>query len=132
MTVQTAPDPTARPAEPPPDAQLRPAQTRVPLFALLFIGLFGLLLASFPARNPDFWQHLASGRDLVRGLAVGPTWLYDLVAYAVYSAGGGATLVAVKAIICGTVAVLLLLLARADRGWRVALCATGLAVLAMG
>ena len=58
--------------------------------AVLFIAVFAFLLASFPARNPDVWGHLAAGRDLANGHISAATatwapgarlssgWLYNL------------------------------------------------------
>src|SRR5262245_27528984 len=70
---------------------------RVSVWTAVFVGLFCLLLASFPARNIDVWKHLADGRNLVRGVGdFSPTWLYDLAAYALYSVAGGSALAAVK------------------------------------
>src|SRR4029078_6790343 len=101
-------------------------------FALFFIGLFGILLSSFPARNSDLWKHLAGGRNLIHGIGISSTWLYDLGTYAVFSLIGGLGLVAVKSLMCGVIAVLLFQISRPSHGWRIALAATGLAVLAMG
>src|SRR5687768_14547416 len=85
-----------------------PARAPVLAVSLLFVGLFGVLLASFPARNVDVWKHLANGRALVHFSGeVGPTWLYDLLAYTTFSLGGGTGLAAVKALLCGAVAVLM-------------------------
>lgn len=104
---------------------------RVPLAAFVFVGAFGVLLSSYPARNLDVWGHLSRGRDLFRaGEGFSPTWLYDLGTHLVYSALGGGGLAAVKALLCGGVAVLLLRLG-AVSGWRVSLAVTALAVLAM-
>ncbi len=104
---------------------------RVPLVAFAFVGLFGVLLTSYPARNLDVWSHLADGRDLFRaGGGFKPTWLYDLGTHLVYSVLGGGGLAAVKALLCGGVAVLLLRLG-AVSGWRAAVAVIGLAVLAM-
>src|SRR4029450_3209819 len=55
---------------------------------ILFIVLFGVLLASFPARNADVWKHLADGRDLIHRATFSPTWLYDLGPYARLSGDG--------------------------------------------
>src|SRR5260221_14796833 len=70
----------------------------------VFIVLFGFLLASSPARNPDLWGYLAAGRDLSQGraplspeLAAAPGWLFDLACYAIHAVGGGAGLVLAKA-----------------------------------
>jgi tetratricopeptide (TPR) repeat protein len=95
------------------------------------VGVFGVLLASFPARNLDLWKQLASGRDLLRAGAFGPTWLYDLATYATLSVTGASGLVAVKAVLFGVIAVLMFRLSFVS-GWRAPLAATGLAVLAMG
>lgn len=103
---------------------------RVPILAALFVGLFGVLLASSPARDLAVWKHIAGGRNLFQD-GFSPTWLYDLGSYAVYAVAGGGGLVAVKAVLCGLVGVLLLRLSSAS-GWRLALAMTGLAVLAMG
>lgn len=103
----------------------------VPILPTLFLGLFGVLLASIPARNFELWTHLVSGRNLFRGGGFASTWLYDLLTYAVASIAGGSGLVACKAILCGLVAVLLFRVS-AVSGWRVAFATTGLSVLAMG
>ena len=62
----------------------------LPLLAVLFVGLFGVLLASFPERNSDIWKHLVAGREIVsRPGEIGPAWIFDLTTYAVYSTFGG-------------------------------------------
>jgi len=98
----------------------------------LFVGLFGALLASFPARNVDVWRHFAGGRDLIHRGQFQSTWLYDLFTFGVFSVAGTTTLAALKTVLCAAIALLTLRLARIDRGWQIALAATGLAVLAMG
>jgi tetratricopeptide (TPR) repeat protein len=98
----------------------------------IFVTLFAVLLASFPARNLDVWRHFAGGRDLVHHALFGSTWLYDAITYGIFSIIGGTALAATKVALCGLIALLLLRLARVDRGWQIALAATGLAVLAMG
>ena len=101
----SSPTPSARGEEAPP----------LPILAVLFVALFGVLLASFPARNSDIWRHLADGREFVsRPSQFGPTWLFDLTTYAVVSAFGGAALVAVKALLCGAIAILVLQMSRAE------------------
>lgn len=101
--------------------------------AVFFVGLFGFLLASFPGRNNDLWEHLAKGRDLLsQPSAIGATWLFDLAAYAVYSSFGGATLALVKAILCGAIAGIIFKMSRMHGGWRLPLASSGLAALAMG
>jgi hypothetical protein len=108
------------------------ARPRALVPVVLFIALFGVILASFPARNVDVWRHFADGRDSIRRATFTSTWLYDLVTYGVFTVAGGTALAALKAATCGVIALLLLRLARLDRGWQIALAATGLAVLAMG
>lgn len=109
----------------------QPANCRVPVAIQLLIGLFGLLLASFPARNLDLWRHLADGRDLLfSGGGFNPTWLYDIASYFVFSLSGGVGLAAAKALIFGCVAVVILRLGTV-RSWRISMAVTGLAVLAM-
>jgi hypothetical protein len=109
------------------------------------VAVFGLLLASFPARNPELLAHLAAGRALVRGAleGVSPTWLYDVVSYGLFQALGGAGLVAVKACLVAGLAFVLLRLSRTppgsplslpegEGGWLIPVACTMLAVLAVG
>src|SRR5262249_45642078 len=68
---------------------------------VLLTGTFAFLLASFPARNSDLYQHLATGKllaggedpsgatDLLPALQGRRTWLYDLVCYGLHEAVGG-------------------------------------------
>lgn len=123
----------------------RPApRWQTPLLAL-FIATFAFLLGSFPARNSDLWWHLAAGRDVAQGQIPfdrsvlpsadpdpGPTWLYDLVSYGVYSVAGGAGLVFAKALLVVGVGVVLLRLSRTGAGWWLPVTCTVLALLAMG
>jgi hypothetical protein len=108
--------------------------------AVSFVALFAGLLASFPARNGDLWLHLAAGRRLAQGgpsLAVVPgaaashTWLYDLLCYGLHSVLGDPGLVAAKAAGVVALALVLLRLSRAGRGWSVVAACTALALLAM-
>jgi tetratricopeptide (TPR) repeat protein len=111
--------------------------------AVLFTVAFAFLLASFPARNPDLWGHLAAGRDLAHGrlaaantywtaeAKTGSGWLYNLAAYALYSAVGGAGLVLVKAAVVVVTTLILLRLSRTRPGWLLPAFGTGLAVLAL-
>jgi tetratricopeptide (TPR) repeat protein len=109
------------------------ARTGPGVAAGLFVAAFGLLLASFPARNPDLWAHLAAGRALVRGSAerFGPTWLYDVVSYGLVQLAGGTGLVAVKAGVVAALAVVLLRLSRTLGGWAIPTACTALALLAV-
>jgi hypothetical protein len=118
------------------------------LLVLLVLGL-GFLLASFPARSSDLWQHLAAGRlvaegrnpiglaQILPGSEVGQAWLYNLVCYALYSALGGAGLVLAKALVVVALAAVLLRLSRvgggpsSSSGWAVPAVCTALALLAM-
>jgi len=88
-------------------------RTRADSFLVAATIAFAFLAASFPATNSDLWLHLASGRHVASGewtigrdpfsaLTLGRywvhhSWLFDLVAYRVFEAAGGATLVAIKA-----------------------------------
>src|SRR5437016_5026414 len=73
------------------------AGRRLKLLPVLFVTVFALLLASFPARNSDLWKHLAAGRELVGApqeliTAVQhpadhldkTSWLYDVACYSLY------------------------------------------------
>src|SRR4051812_25725348 len=113
----------APPTTPPPS----PPRRLDALLAVLVVA-FACLAASFPARNSDFWRHLAAGRLLAHGeytFGVDPfayttagvywanhAWLFDLALYLGFLALGGAGLVALKA--CG-VAVLAGLMLRQSR-----------------
>jgi len=93
--------------------------------------LFAFLLASFPARNLDFWVHLADGRDLVRGLVrPRPGFLFDLIAWAGTLSFGGSLMVLFKALVVVATARNILRLCGNQAPWIAAL-GTGLAVLAM-
>jgi hypothetical protein len=100
----------------------------------LFVAVFGLLLASFPARYSELWAHLASGRALVHGALerVSPTWLYDVVVWGLLQTVGGVGLVAVKAGVVAGLAVVLLRLSRIEGGWLLPVACTVLAMLAVG
>jgi len=100
----------------------------------LFVALFGLLLASFPARNPELWASLAGGRELLRGsfAHLSPTWLYEVVSYGLFQSVGGGGLVAVKAGLVALLAVVLMRVSRTSEGWFLAAAATVLAVLTVG
>jgi hypothetical protein len=117
----------------------------IALAAALVVLAF--LLASFPARNSDLWQHLAAGRLLASGayhFGVDPfasttegvywanhAWLFDLSAYLLYQAAGGAGLVVVKALLVLALAWLMLRIRREGAAWVPPAC-TALALLALG
>ncbi len=109
-----------------------------------FLAAFAFLLASFPARHAEVWRHLAAGRLFVHGeISAGAqlsrgssasrpaTPLYDLASYLLFSVGGGAALVFVKALLVGAMAVILFKCSRGAEAWWPALLATLLALLAM-
>jgi hypothetical protein len=108
------------------------------------VFVFAFLLASFPARNPDIWAHLAAGRDLAHGrnptvspggatdAHLEPGWLFDLACYGTFAVAGPTGLVAVKAAMVGGLALVLLGLSRNQPGWLIPAFCTGLAVLAIG
>lgn len=121
------------PGPPPSSPPATPPAARWPDAALAALVLaFAFLAASFPARNSDLWQHLASGRLLAQGEYVfgsdpfayttedvywaNHAWLFDLALYAGHQALGGAGLVALKALAVAVLAGLMLRLAR-PRPW---------------
>ncbi len=111
-----------------------PAAGPAAVMPMLFVATLGLLLASFPARNADVWEHLASGRVHVHGAAarISPTWLYDVIVYGLFLAFGGAGLVAAKAAVVAALAVVLVRLSRAAAGgWLIPVACTVLALLAV-
>jgi tetratricopeptide (TPR) repeat protein len=109
------------------------------------VVLFGVLIASFPARNTDIWYHLTRGKLLLHGEAlialppelaavsseVDQGWLFDVVCYSLYAAFVGAGLAAFKAILIGVLALLLLWLCQRGAGIWLAASSTILALLAM-
>ncbi len=117
-----------------PAADGPPHLSRIPRRVVLFVAVLGFLLAAFPARNADLWGHLASGRDLLAGVrpdGVSPTWLYDVVSYALFAGLGGAALVVAKALLVAGTAALLLRRCWARQGWGIPVFATVLALLAV-
>ena len=76
---------------------------------------FAFLVVSFPAQNTDVWRHLATGRALVTGeyrFGIDPfsyttpgatwvnhAWLFDVAAFGLYQACGGAGLAVAKALL---------------------------------
>ncbi len=119
------------PTQTPPPGPRLPQASRLAWPAYLFA--LGLLLASYPARNPDIWGHLAAGRDAwsAHVLADTVTPLFDLLAYAGDAAGGGALLVFVKAAAVGLLGVGLFVAARGPSGRLLPAAVVGLALLAV-
>jgi tetratricopeptide (TPR) repeat protein len=100
-----------QPLEQPPLRETTPERLAVEIGRLdaVLAGLvliLGFFLASFAVRNPDFWQHLSSGRLYAHGnfnfgvdpfsytnadsYYVNSSWLYDLVLYGLATITGGA------------------------------------------
>ncbi len=99
---------------------------------MLFIALFAFLLASFPARNLELWEHLSDGRAIFAGTGLGKNWLFDLMAFLIDSICGGAVLVGVKAALVAIAAVVILRASQISREWRIPLAITTCAILATG
>ena len=115
--------------------------------------LLAFLLASFVARNTDFWLHLATGRAVVEGKApfgvdpfayttadtfwVNHNWLYDVLLYSLTMLArgpdsfGGIAIVVLKALAFTALAALLLAIRRPQLSRYVPACCVGLAMLAM-
>ena len=122
---------TAENSSPPPAdtpataAPTPPADAKPPAWPTWFSGLdamlglmavvFAFMLASFVARNTDFWRHIAAGKLVVTGAYpfggdpftytaagrawVNPNWLGEVLLYALYSADTtGAVVVVAKAV----------------------------------
>src|SRR5262249_11881104 len=107
-------------------------------FLLAAVTCLGFLLASFPARNPDIWMHLANGRQLAQSgitaatTADHPSWLFDLASYGLYVAFGEEGLIIFKALLVAVLVVVLLWLSATGQGWWVPIGCTALALLAVG
>src|SRR6516165_3428002 len=115
--------------------------------------LLAFLLASFVARNSDYWLHLAAGRFLVDGqysFGVDPfayttehsywvnhSWLFDLVLYGVTmltsgpTGAGGIVAVVLKALAMAGLAALLLAIRRPGQSYFASAVCVGLAMLVM-
>jgi hypothetical protein len=113
----------------------------------LLVLTVAFLTASFPARNSDFWFHLATGRLLAqRQFSFGTdpfcyttqhiywachAWLFDLVLYGLRSWIGDAGLVALKALVVAALAGLLLRIRRPGSSTALPAVCTTLAILAI-
>jgi hypothetical protein len=143
-TVTTlAPERVALPERTVPPAQ--PDLSRVDLLLASFVVLLAFLVASTPARNSDFWLHLATGRAVADGSYrfqgdpfgqdattwIAHSWLYDLLTFALFSSVGGTVLVLLKAGLVALLAELLLRLGKRERGLVWPALAVTLSVLAM-
>jgi hypothetical protein len=152
-----APAPAETPAPPKPaKARMSPEDhakivDRLDTVLVALVLLFAFLAASFPVRNSDFWQHLATGRLIARGEYevgrdpftftaegvrwVNHSWLYDLVLYLIHGVGerGGAALIVLKGLAVAALAGVLLVLSRnPGQRWLIAGACTAVAMLAMG
>jgi len=124
---------------------------RLDTVLVALVLLFAFLAASFPVRNSDFWQHLATGRLIAHGEYevgkdpftftaegvrwVNHSWLYDLVVYLIHGVGewGGAVLIVLKGLAVAALAGVLLVLSRnPGQRWLIAGACTAVAMLAMG
>jgi tetratricopeptide (TPR) repeat protein len=139
----------AAPSQATPASAKRSPRPHRLLDALLVVVvlLLAFLVASFVARNSDLWQHLASGRLLLRGeyrFGVDPfasaaegaywanhSWLLDGLIYLLYQAAGGAGLVIAKALLFTALAGLMLAIHRSGGGWAVPAACTAVGVVAM-
>ena len=101
-------------------------------FAIAFAGLLAFLLAAFPARSPEIWVHLVSGRTLFAHGNFADSWLMDGLLFASYRFFGPSGLVGLKAVLVSvSVGALAWRVSRGTPGWGVLLAFT-LSVLALG
>jgi hypothetical protein len=120
---------------------------------VIVLVLFAFLLASFPARNSDYWLHLATGRFFAEGnysFGIDPfsytthdsywvnhSWLYDWLLYRLTMLGGGAeaaggtVAVLLKALAMAGLAGILLLIRRPGQSLFISVLCVGLGMLAM-
>jgi hypothetical protein len=145
-TTIPLPSPAPRPKAPDTARTIRTvAQLNAILIGLLLLLAF--VLAFFAARNTDIWMHLGAGKRLLEGqyhfgndpfahttrdtVWVNHAWLFDLLAYVLYTAFGGASLVLVKALLLAVLAAVVLFMSRREGGLWLAVVCTALAVLAI-
>lgn len=95
--------------------------TGKPWWAILFVACFAALLACFPARSPELYVHLVSGRSLFNQGLFSPTWILDGMLYLQTAAFGMPAMVVAKA--------LLLALACGALAWRAGRRSTGWALI---
>jgi len=152
--VQDGPAPKPR-REPLTAEQLLAHARRLDGLLALVVVVLTFFLASFLARNGDYWLHLATGKQIASGRYtfgadpfaytsegtpwINSTWLADWAVYQLSGspadgklpAGHGAVVVAVKAVLLALLAVTMLLIRRPGASlWIPAVC-VGLAVTAM-
>ena len=120
------------PIHPQPGAKKVSASFPIEVWAFVFAVAFAALLASFPARSPELWVHLVSGRTLFAQGAFADSWLLDGLLFASYQVVGPSGLVALKALLLAlAVGALAWRASQGAPGWGV-LLAFSLAVLALG
>jgi hypothetical protein len=140
----SSPERVPLPAQTPPPAHRE--LTRIDLLLAAGVVLLAFLVASTPARNSDLWLHLATGRAIADGSYrfqgdpfspeatsswIAHSWLFDLVAYAVFTSLGGAVLVILKAVLVAVLAVVLVRLGTRGRGWSWPAVAAAFSVVAL-
>lgn len=117
------------------------------IFQAAGVVLLAFLLASFAVRNPDFFQHIATGRLIAEGnysfgtdpfcyttegqTWVNHAWVYDWLTFQLYVRFGGAAVVIFKAIVIAALAAVLLLTRKSSHSLWFAVVGVGLAMVAM-
>jgi hypothetical protein len=150
MATQTT-SPAVSLAASPARAQGWPRNPRLPrrpdAALLVAVPLLTFLLASFPARNSDFWIHAAVGRLIANGQYTFGTdpfsfttegvywanhaWLYDLLVYVLYTTLGGPAVILLKALLLAGLSLVLMRIRRPGQSFWLPAALTTLAVLAM-
>jgi hypothetical protein len=140
----SSPERVPLPAHTPPTAQ--PGQTRIDLLLAVGVVLLAFLVASTPVRHSDLWLHLATGRAIADGSYrfqgdpfspetnaswIARSWLFDLVAYTLFTRLGGTVLVILKAVLVAVLAAVLVRLGVRGRGWTWPAVAATLSVLTL-
>jgi hypothetical protein len=136
VSAITAESPAPPPVRRPPLPEGNPGILQWTL--LVLVAALGFLLASFPAKNPDLWAHLATGKSIAKSGSFftssfgNSSWLFDLICYELYVVLGGTGLVILKASLMGALAVVLLRLSAVGRNWWIPIFCTSLALLTLG
>lgn len=108
------------------------ARTVFSWFAIGFAVGLAFMLAAFPARSPDIWVHLVSGRTLFTLGVFADSWLMDALLFASHQVFGPSGLVGVKAFLISlSVGALAWRVSRSAPGWGVIL-AFAVSVLGIG
>jgi hypothetical protein len=124
---------------------------RLDVTLVALVLLFAVLVASFPVRNSDFWQHLATGRLIAHGQYeigkdpftftaadvrwVNHSWLFSLALYLIHGAGqwGGVALIVLKGLAVAALAGMMLAVSRnSGQRWLISGVCTAVALLTMG